>query len=152
MELLTYEGELLLNTFTPSSIGIIVSGGTFDGNINRIQLGTRVLEASSGSVTLAFVEIAVLQPSTDRVIVALSGNVTARIVGDFIQGGTDYTGIFISDTAFLEAHINEMRVGGTCLQYNSTAVSNFFFDRLSIQGGVTLVDTPAIAMSTGIYG
>jgi hypothetical protein len=142
------EGELMFNTFAPST-GIVVSGGTFVGNINRIGMGTRALEASLGSVTITFVEISVFQPSSERIIVALSGNATARIVGDLIQGGTDYSGIIVSDTAFLEAHINEMRVGGTCLQYNSTASSNFFFDVLTVAGGVTLPDTAAIVMSTG---
>ena len=145
---LEVEGEIIFNTFAPST-GIMVSGGTFVGNINRIDMGTRALEASSGSVTLTFVEIAVFQPSSEQIIIALSGNVASRIIGDFIQGGIDYAGIVVSDTAFLVAHINEMRVGGTCLQYDSTAVSNFSFDMLSVPGGVTLADTAAIAMSTG---
>jgi hypothetical protein len=146
---LEIDGELIFNPSAPSSTGIVVSGGTFNGNIKKIQLGTRALEASSGSVTLTFVEISVFQPDSERIIIALGGNVAARIVGDLIQSGTDYTGIIVSDTAFLEAHINEMRVSGTCLQYNSTAFSNFFFDVLTVSGGVTITDTAAIVMSTG---
>lgn len=146
---LDIQGEFMLNTFPDSSIGIAVSGGNFNGNIARIQLGTRALEASSGNVTLTFAEMAVFQPSSERITVLLSGNVNTRIVGDLIQGGTDYTGIAVEDTAFLEANINEIRVSGICIQYDSTAISDFFFDRLFIPSGVTLADAGAIVMTTG---
>lgn len=83
------EGELIFNTFTPST-GIVVSGGTFNGNINRIQMGTRALEASSGIVKLTFAEITVSQPGAERIIINLSGNVIAQINGYAILGGIDY--------------------------------------------------------------
>lgn len=146
---LNIEGEMILNTFSPSSIGIVVTGGNFVGSINQIQLGTRVLEASSGNVTLSFVQMTAFQPDTERIMILLSGNVNARIVGDFIQGGIDYTGIAVQDTALLEAHINEMRLDGICVQYDSSSISDFFFDKLTITGGVTLMDAAAIVMTEG---
>ncbi|WP_261304187.1 collagen-like protein [Paenibacillus andongensis] len=146
---LDIEGGLMFNTFTPSSIGIMVSGGNFYGNIDKIQLGTRALEAISGNVALTFDEISVFQPSLDQNIILLSGNVITRIVGNLLQGGTDYTGISVQDSANLEAHIKDFRVGGVCIQYNSTATSDIYFDSIFTPGGVTLAGTAAIVVTAG---
>ena len=144
------QGEFMLNTLPDSSIGVAVTGGNFNGTIGRMQLGTRALEASAGNVTLTFNEIAVFQPSTERTIVLLEGNTNARIVGDLIQGGADYTGIAVQDTAFVVADINEIRVGGICMLYNSILASDLFFDRLLVVSGGTLTDAAAIIVNSGI--
>jgi hypothetical protein len=143
------QGEFMINTLPDSSIGIAVTGGNFNGNIARMQLGTRALEASAGNVTLTFTEMAIFQPSTERTVVLLSGNTNARIEGDLIQGGDDYTGIAVQDTAILVADINEIRVSGICMLYNSISVSDLFFDRLLVVSGGTLPDAAAIVVNAG---
>ncbi|MGO4546355.1 hypothetical protein AB4Z29_16295 [Paenibacillus sp. 2TAB23] len=146
---LDIQGEFILNTIADSSIGIAVTGGNFNGNIAKMQLGTRALEASAGNVSLTFTELAIFQPSTERTIVLLTGTTNARIVGDLIQGGADYTGIVVQDTAILVADINEIRVGGICMLYNSILVSDLSFDRLLVVSGATLPDAAALVVNAG---
>ncbi|MBB3155403.1 hypothetical protein FHS16_005511 [Paenibacillus endophyticus] len=146
---LDIQGEFMLNTIPDSSIGIAVTGGNFSGHIAKMQLGTRALEASAGNVSLTFTELAIFQPNTERTIVLLTGTSNVRIVGDLIQGGADYTGIAVQDTAILVADINEIRVGGICMLYNSVLVSDLSFDRLLVVSGATLPDAAAIVVNAG---
>lgn len=67
-----------------------------------------------------------------------------------VQGGADYTGIAVQDTAILVADINEIRVGGICMLYNSILASDLSFDRLLVVSGVTLPDAAAIVVNAGI--
>ncbi|MBD2870595.1 hypothetical protein [Paenibacillus arenilitoris] len=145
------QGEFMLNTFSDSSIGVSVTGGNFSGNISRMQLGTRALEASAGNVALTFVEASAFEPSMVRTIVLLNGTVNARINGSLIQGGEDYTGISVQDTAFVVIDVSEVRVGGICMLYNSTftATSDLFFDKLLVVSSVSLPDAAAIIVNAG---